>query len=142
MEGWGSPAAVALGGVGRVPRTKNLPLVGVPIEVPFNPVTGLSASTADSFTVEATDAHGTSGPGSSMDVTALANSCAIKPSAQAGSAASGTTSSGTSLSWTADTAPANCTISTLLGIAERDFDRNPNRDIIRRERSCGFGGFA
>jgi hypothetical protein len=26
----------------------------------------------------------------------------------------------------------------LLGIAERDFDRNPNRDIIRRERSCAF----
>ena len=75
-------------------------------------VTGLSASTAYSFTVEATDAHGTSGRSSSVDVTTLANSCAIKPSAPTGLAASGTTSSGTSLSWTADTAPANCTIST------------------------------
>src|SRR4029077_2868859 len=77
-----------------------------------NTVTGLSASTADSFTVEATDAHGTSSPSSSVDVTTLANSCAIKPSAPTGSAASGTTSSGTSLSWTTDTAPANRTIST------------------------------
>jgi chitinase len=88
---------------------------GTSIETPTGTsfaVTGLSASTAYSFTVEATDAHGTSGPSSSVDVTTLANSCAIKPSAPTGLAASGTTSSGTSLSWTADTAPANCTIST------------------------------
>jgi chitinase len=74
-------------------------------------VSGLSASTAYSFTVAATDANGTSGPSSAVNVTTLANSCTTKPSAPTGLAASGTTSSGTNLSWTADTAPANCTIS-------------------------------
>src|ERR1700727_301418 len=74
-------------------------------------VTGLSASTSYSFTVEATDANGTSGPSSAVNVTTLANSCTTKPSAPTGLAASGTTGSGTNLSWTADTAPANCTIS-------------------------------
>jgi chitinase len=74
-------------------------------------VTGLASSTAYSFTVEATDGNGTSGPSSAVNVTTLANSCTTKPSAPTGLAASGTTSSGTNLSWTADTAPANCTIS-------------------------------
>jgi chitinase len=74
-------------------------------------VTGLASSTAYSFTVEATDGNGTSGPSSAVNVTTLANNCTTKPSAPTGLAASGTTSSGTNLSWTADTAPANCTIS-------------------------------
>src|SRR5580658_4750076 len=74
-------------------------------------VTGLSASTAYSFAVEATDANGTSAASSAVNVTTLANSCTTKPSAPTGLAASGTTSSGTNLSWTADTAPANCMIS-------------------------------
>src|SRR5580704_17118342 len=74
-------------------------------------VTGLTASTAYSFTVEATDSNGTSGPSSAVNVTTLANSCTTKPSAPTGLAASGTTSSGTNLSWTADTAPSGCTIS-------------------------------
>ena len=74
-------------------------------------MTGLSASTAYSFTVEATDANGTSGPSSAVNVTTLANNCATKPSAPTGLAASGTTSSGTNLSWSAVTPPANCTIS-------------------------------
>jgi chitodextrinase len=38
-------------------------------------------------------------------------SCAAVPSAPTGLAASGTSSSGTTLNWTADTAPANCSIS-------------------------------
>jgi glucan endo-1,3-alpha-glucosidase len=38
-------------------------------------------------------------------------SCTTAPSAPTGLAASGTTSSGTTLNWTADTAPANCSIS-------------------------------
>jgi chitodextrinase len=38
-------------------------------------------------------------------------SCTTKPSAPTGLAASGTTSTGTTLKWTADTAPANCSIS-------------------------------
>jgi chitinase len=74
-------------------------------------VSGLAASTSYSFTVEATDSNGTSGPSSAVNVTTLANSCITKPSAPTGLAASGTTSSGTNLSWTADTPPANCTIS-------------------------------
>jgi chitinase len=74
-------------------------------------VSGLTASTAYSFTVEATDSNGTSGPSSAVNVTTLANSCTTKPSAPTGLAASGTTSSGTNLSWTADTPPSGCTIS-------------------------------
>lgn len=74
-------------------------------------VTGLASSTAYSFTVEATDGNGTSGPSSAVNVTTLANNCTTKPSAPAGLAASGTTSSGTNLSWTAVTPPASCTIS-------------------------------
>ena len=74
-------------------------------------VTGLSASTAYSFTVEATDGNGTSGASSAVNVTTLANSCTTKPSAPTGLAASGTTSSGTNLSWTADAPPSGCTIS-------------------------------
>jgi hypothetical protein len=38
-------------------------------------------------------------------------SCTTKPNAPTGLAASGTTSSSTNLNWTADTAPANCSIS-------------------------------
>ena len=74
-------------------------------------VTGLSASTAYSFTIEATDTAGTSAASSAVNVTTLANSCTTKPSAPTGLAASGTTSSGTNLSWTADTPPSGCTIS-------------------------------
>ena len=74
-------------------------------------VTGLTASTAYSFTVEATDSNGTSAASSAANVTTLANSCTTSPSAPTGLAASGTTSSGTNLSWTAVTPPANCTIS-------------------------------
>ncbi len=74
-------------------------------------VTGLSPSTAYSFTVEATDSDGSSSPSSAVNVTTLANSCTTKPSAPTGLTSSGTTSSSTNLSWTAVTPPANCTIS-------------------------------
>ena len=74
-------------------------------------VIGLTASTSYSFTVEATDSNGTSGPSSAANVTTLANNCTTKSSAPTGLAASGTTSSGTNLSWTVVTPPANCTIS-------------------------------
>ncbi len=43
-------------------------------------MTGLAASTAYSFTVEATDANGTSAASSAVNVTTLANSCTTKPS--------------------------------------------------------------
>ncbi len=75
-------------------------------------VTGLSASTTYSFTVEATDADGASAASSALSVTtSAASSCTTKPSAPTGLSASGTTSTGTTLSWTADTAPTNCSIS-------------------------------
>jgi hypothetical protein len=74
-------------------------------------VSGLTASTNYSFTVEATDAAGTSAASSAVSVTTTASSCTTKPNAPTGLAASGTTSTGTTLAWTADTAPANCSIS-------------------------------
>jgi len=74
-------------------------------------VTGLSASTTYSFTVEANDSEGASPASSALKVTTSAASCNSVPSAPTGLAASGTGSSGTTLSWTADTAPANCSIS-------------------------------
>jgi chitinase len=73
-------------------------------------VTGLTPSTAYSFTVEATDAAGTSAASSAVNVTTLASSCTTKPSAPTGLAASGTTDSSTNLSWTAVTPPSGCTI--------------------------------
>jgi hypothetical protein len=47
----------------------------------------------------------------SLAFAAQTTSCASAPTAPTGLAASGTSSSGTTLSWTADTAPANCSIS-------------------------------
>jgi hypothetical protein len=47
----------------------------------------------------------------SLVFAAETSSCVAAPSAPTGLAASGTTGSGTTLSWTADTAPANCSIS-------------------------------
>jgi chitodextrinase len=47
----------------------------------------------------------------SMAFAAPVSSCTAAPSAPTGLASSGTTSSGTTLNWTADTAPANCSIS-------------------------------
>jgi chitinase len=74
-------------------------------------VSGLTASTTYSFSVAATDAAGTSSQSTALSVTTLpAPSCTAKPAAPIGLAATGTTSTGTTLNWTADTAPANCTI--------------------------------
>ena len=74
-------------------------------------VTGLSPSTAYSFTVEATDAAGTSAASSAVNVTTSASSCATAPSAPTGLTASGTTATTTNLSWTAVTPPTGCTVS-------------------------------
>ncbi|WP_158823608.1 glycosyl hydrolase family 18 protein [Granulicella sp. S156] len=74
-------------------------------------VTGLSPSTTYSFTVEATDAAGTSAASSAASVTTSASSCAAAPSAPTGLAASGTTATTTNLSWTAVTPPTGCTVS-------------------------------
>src|ERR1700722_20376477 len=74
-------------------------------------VTGLTPSTAYSFTVEATDSAGTSAASSAVDVTTLASSCTTKPSTPTGFAASGTTDSSTNLGWNAVTPPNGCSIS-------------------------------
>ena len=74
-------------------------------------VTGLSPSTTYSFTVEATDAAGTSAASSAVSVTTSASTCTTVPSAPAGLTASGTTDSTTNLAWTAVTPPSGCTIS-------------------------------
>ena len=74
-------------------------------------VTGLTPSTTYSFTVEATDAAGTSAASSAVSVTTSASSCTTKPSAPTGLAASGTTDSSTNLSWNAVTPPNGCSIS-------------------------------
>jgi chitinase len=74
-------------------------------------VSGLVPSTNYSFTVEATDAAGTSAASTALGVKTLASSCTTKPGAPAGLAASGTTDATTNLSWTAVTPPAGCSIS-------------------------------
>ena len=79
-----------------------------PIYVYFAPTSSGAASGTLTVTDSATNSpqtaslSGTGGSGAS---------CTTTPSAPTGLAASGTTSSGTNLNWTADTAPANCTIS-------------------------------
>jgi len=77
---------------------------------PSYSVTGLSASTTYTFSIEATDSYGTSTASATTSVTTAAGSCAAAPSAPSAPTASGTTSSGTSLSWTAVTPPSNCSI--------------------------------
>jgi chitinase len=74
-------------------------------------VTGLNPSTNYSFTVESTDAAGTSAASSAVSVTTSASSCTTKPSAPTGLAASGTTDSSTNLSWKAVSPPSGCSIS-------------------------------
>jgi chitinase len=79
-----------------------------PIYVYFAPTSSGAASGTLTVTDNATNSPQTSslsGTGGS------GGSCTATPSAPTGLAASGTTSSGTNLSWTADTPPANCTIS-------------------------------
>src|SRR6202034_4904632 len=79
-----------------------------PIYVYFYPTSAgagsgtLTVSDNASNSPQASSLSGTGGSGAS---------CTTTPGAPTGLAASGTTSSSTNLSWTADTAPANCTIS-------------------------------
>jgi chitinase len=74
-------------------------------------VTGLTPSTTYSFSVEATDAAGTSAASSALNVTTSASTCTTKPSAPTGLAASGTTDSSTNLAWNAVSPPTGCSIS-------------------------------
>jgi hypothetical protein len=73
--------------------------------------TGLAASTTYYYVVKATDADGTSAASTQAHATTPAASCTTVPAAPTGLAASATSSSAISLNWTADTPPANCTIS-------------------------------
>ena len=79
-----------------------------PIYVYFAP----TSSGAASGTLTVTDSASNSPQTAALSGTGgSGGSCTTTPSAPTGLAASGTTSSGTNLSWTADTPPANCTIS-------------------------------
>ena len=75
--------------------------------------TGLAASTTYYYIVEASDGDGASSAsaqGSAL-TTGSSASCSAAPSAPTGLTATASSSSTIALSWTADTPPANCTIS-------------------------------
>ena len=75
--------------------------------------TGLSASTAYYYVVEASDGDGTAAASGQASATTEGGSgtCSAAPAAPAGLTATATSSSAISLSWTAVTPPANCAIS-------------------------------
>ncbi len=73
--------------------------------------TGLTASTTYYYVVEALDADGASSPSAQVSAKTSAASCSTLPSAPTGVTAAATSSNAISLNWTADTPPANCTIS-------------------------------
>jgi hypothetical protein len=75
--------------------------------------TGLTASTTYYFKIEAVDSEGDSAASSqaSAETSAASASCTTLPSAPTGLTATASSSSAIGLTWTADTAPANCTIS-------------------------------
>jgi chitinase len=74
-------------------------------------VTGLTPSTTYSFTVEATDAAGTSAASTPLSVKTSPSSCTAVPSAPTGLTASGATGSTVNLAWTAVSPPSGCTVS-------------------------------
>jgi hypothetical protein len=86
-------------------------LVGSPTGTTFSS-TGLAASTAYYYVVEAVDAKGASGPSSQATATTEGSggSCSAAPAAPAGLTATATSSSAINLGWTAVTPPTNCTI--------------------------------
>jgi fibronectin type 3 domain-containing protein len=87
-------------------------LVGSPTGTTFSS-TGLAASTAYYYVVEAVDAKGASGPSSQVTATTEGSggSCSASPAAPTGLTATATSSSVINLNWTAVTPPSNCTIS-------------------------------
>jgi hypothetical protein len=86
-------------------------LVGSPTGTTFSS-TGLEASTAYYYVVEAVDAKGASGPSSQATATTEGSggSCSAAPAAPAGLTATATSSSAINLGWTAVTPPASCSI--------------------------------
>jgi fibronectin type 3 domain-containing protein len=96
--------------IGFIPGSSNLVASGVTTASYSN--TGLAASTAYYFIVEALDSYGTSAASAQATATTQAPpSCTTVPSAPTGLAATASSSSVIGLTWTADTAPANCAIS-------------------------------
>jgi Malectin domain/Fibronectin type III domain len=77
------------------------------------PSTGLAASTTYYYVIEALDADGASAASAQATATTQSNSgnCTSVPSAPTGLTATVSSSSAIGLIWTADTPPANCTIS-------------------------------
>ena len=73
-------------------------------------VSGLTAGTAYSFDIAATNADGTTTSNTLSVTTTGTNPCTAAPGVPTGLAASGTTSTGTTLSWAAVTPPSNCSI--------------------------------
>ena len=73
--------------------------------------TGLAASTAYYYVVEAIDAYGTSAASNQAHNTTSAVSCSAVPPAPMGVTATASSSSAIGVSWAAVTAPANCTVS-------------------------------
>ena len=72
---------------------------------------GLTGSTTYYYKVEAVDGEGTSAASAQGSGTTLGGACSAVPLAPAGLVASTSSSSSIGLSWSADTPPANCTIS-------------------------------
>ncbi|MGA2352671.1 MAG: cellulose binding domain-containing protein [Terracidiphilus sp.] len=96
---------------GFTPSSSNLLASGVTATSYSN--TGLAASTAYYYKVEAVDSEGTSAASAQATATtqaAATPSCTTVPAAPAGLTATAASSSAINLSWTADAAPANCTI--------------------------------
>jgi hypothetical protein len=73
--------------------------------------TGLAASTTYYYVVKAVDADGTSAASTQASTETLVTPCSAVPSAPTGLTATAASSSAINLSWSADTPPANCTIS-------------------------------
>jgi beta-glucanase (GH16 family) len=95
---------------GFTPSSSNLIASGVTGTTYSN--TGLTASTTYYYVVEAVDASGGSAASAQASATTQAPApCAAAPSAPTGLAAAATSSSAIGLNWTAETPPANCTIS-------------------------------
>jgi len=106
---WGAVTPPANCSIGSYTVLQNNASIGTATGTGFN-VTGLTPSTTYSFSVEATDAKGTSAASSALQVTTPA-SCASVPSAPTGLASANLTSTSFTLSWGAVTPPSGCSIS-------------------------------
>jgi endoglucanase len=93
---------------GFAPSTSNQVATGLTAATFSN--TGLTASTAYFFVVEAVDAAGSSAASAQASATTQANACTTVAAAPTGLTAAATSSSQINLSWTAVTPPSGCTV--------------------------------